>query len=91
MTRRQVLRMVLAEALALGVMGGIYGLGFGYVIAEVMVRGTNLMIGYNLAYLFTAQPYLVGAAIALGVVQLAAFAPARRAARVNIVEAIKHE
>jgi putative ABC transport system permease protein len=91
MTRRQVLRMVLAEALALGVMGGIYGLSFGYVIAEVMIRGTNLMIGYDLQYLFTAQPYVVGAAIALGVAQAAAFYPARRAARVNIVEAIKYE
>jgi len=91
MTRRQVLRMVLAEALALGVMGGIYGLGFGYVIAHVMIRGTNMMIGYDLVYLFTAQPYLTGATIALFVVQAAAFYPARRAARVNIVEAIKHE
>jgi len=28
---------VLAEALALGVVGGIYGLSFGYVIAKVMI------------------------------------------------------
>ncbi len=91
MIRRQVLRMVLAEALALGVMGGIYGLGFGYVIAEVMIRGTNLMIGYDLEYLFTAQPYVIGAIIALLVAQVAAFYPARRAAHVNIVEAIKYE
>ena len=91
MTRRQVLRMVLAEALALGVMGGIYGLGVGAVMAEVMIRGTNMMIGYDLEFLFTAQPYLIGAGIALLVAQAAAFFPARRAARVNIVEAIKYE
>jgi putative ABC transport system permease protein len=91
MTCRQVLRMVLAEALALGVMGGIYGLSFGFVIAKVMIRGTNMMIGYDLEYLFTAQPYLIGAAIALLVTQGAAFYPARRAARVSIVEAIKFE
>ena len=91
MTRGQVLRMVLAEALALGAMGGIYGLGIGYVIANVLIKGTNMMVGYDLAYLFTPNPYLLGAFIALVVVQVAAIYPARRAARVNIVEAIKHE
>jgi len=91
MTRRQVLHMVLAEALTLGTMGGIYGLSVGYVIANVLIRGTNMMIGYDLVYLFTARPFLIGAAIALLVVQAAAVYPARQAARVNIVEAIKHE
>ena len=66
MTRRQVLRMVLAEALALGLMGGIYGMAVGSVIANVTVLGTNLMIGYDLIYRFTPTPYLIGAVIALG-------------------------
>jgi putative ABC transport system permease protein len=91
MTRRQVLRMVLAEALALGVMGGAYGLAVGYAIAHVLIMGTNLMIGYDLVYLFTPQPFIIGALIALVVAQIAAFYPARRAARVNIVQAIQHE
>jgi putative ABC transport system permease protein len=91
MTRRQVLRMVLAEALALGVMGGIYGLAVGYAIAQVLIMGTNLLIGYNLVYLFTPQPFIIGILIALGIAQLAAFYPARRAARVNIIQAIQHE
>jgi putative ABC transport system permease protein len=91
MTRGQVLRMVLAEALTLGFMGGIYGMSVGYVIANVTIQGTNLMTGYDLVYRFTPTPYLIGAVIALVVVQLAAIYPARRGAGVNIVEAIKHE
>lgn len=91
MTRTQVVRMVLAEALAHGIMGGIYGLIFGYLIAQVMILGMNLMIGYDLVYRFTLQPYLIGVILALGIAQLAAYAPARRAARVNIIDAIKHE
>jgi putative ABC transport system permease protein len=91
MTRSQVLQMVLAEALALGTMGGVYGLGFGYVIAQILVMGMNMLNGYELEFIFTTQPFLIGAVIALVVAQGAALLPARRAARVNIVEAIKHE
>lgn len=91
MTRRQTTHMVLAEALALGIMGGIYGLGLGYAMAQVFILAMNLMIGYDLAYRFTPNPFIIGVFIALGVVQVAAFYPARRAAGVNIVEAIKHE
>lgn len=91
MTRRQVLRMVLAEALGLGLMGGFYGVLVGTMIANVTIIGTNMMIGYDLVYRFTSSPYLISILIALGAVQLAAISPARRAAGVNIVEAIKHE
>ena len=91
MTRRQVIRMVLAEALAHGVMGGLYGLLFGYLIARVLILGMNLMIGYDLSYRFTLQPYLIGIILALVIAQLAAILPARRAAKINIINAIKHE
>ncbi|MCS6908643.1 MAG: FtsX-like permease family protein [Anaerolineales bacterium] len=91
MTRLQVMRMILAEALAHGTMGGIYGLLFGFLIAQVMVLAMNLMIGYNLSYKFNWQPFLIGLVIAFLVAQMAAIGPAQRAARVNIIEAIKHE
>jgi putative ABC transport system permease protein len=91
MTRRQTTRMVLAESLAMGLIGAVYGLAFGYVVGEILVFGMNLLNGYDLEYVFTLEPYLIGALIALGISQLAAFYPARRAARVNIVEAINHE
>lgn len=91
MTRRQVVRMVLAEAMAMGAMGTAYGVVFGYFLSHVLVRGMNLMASYDLTYAFTPQPFLVGILIATAVTQLAALYPARRAAGVNIVEAIKHE
>ena len=91
MTRGQVLRMVLAESLAMGVIGGAYGLAFGYLISHVLILGMNLMSGYELAYRFTPLPFIYGILIAFLVSQLAALYPARGAAGVNIVEAIKHE
>jgi putative ABC transport system permease protein len=91
MRRAQVLRMVLAESLAMGVIGGAYGLTFGYLISHVLILGMNLMSGYELAYRFTPLPFIYGILIAFLVSQLAALYPARGAAGVNIVEAIKHE
>lgn len=91
MTRRQVLRMVLAESLAMGMLGGVYGLAFGWVIAQALILGMNLLNGYELEYIFTIWPFILGIIIAFLVSQLAALVPARGAAGVNIVEAIQHE
>jgi putative ABC transport system permease protein len=91
MTRAQVVRMVLAEAFSLGLMGAVYGLGFGYVLAQVMIQSMNSSSGYDLEFVFTPGPFVLGLVLAAGISQLAALAPARRAAGLNIVEAIKHE
>ncbi len=91
MTRFQVIKMVLAESLAMGLMGCIYGLGFGYLISKTFVYALNVLSSYDVDYLFTPQPYLVSALIAVFVSQFAAIGPSWRAVRQNIIEAIKHE
>ena len=91
MTRNQIVRMVLAEARGLGVMGAIYGLLFGFIFSQVMITEMNNSNGYDLNYIFTLEPFVTGLVLALGISQLAALLPARRGARLNIVEAIKHE
>jgi putative ABC transport system permease protein len=91
MTRGQVIRMVLAESAAMGLVGCIYGAFFGYVISRVFVVASTAMTGYELNYMFTASPFLLAILIALGVSQVAAFVPARRAAYVNVIDALKHE
>lgn len=91
LTRWQTTKMVLAEAATLGVIGGVFGLGFGYILSQIFVTALNAMSGYDLEYLFTPNPFLAGAAIALVVSQIAALYPAWKAAGVNIVAAVKHE
>ena len=91
LTRRQTTKMVLAEAATLGVIGGVLGLGFGYLLSQIFIMALNALSGYDLAYIFTPNPFFAGAAIALLVSQVAALYPAWKAAGVNIVEAVKHE
>jgi putative ABC transport system permease protein len=91
LTRWQTTKMVLAEAATLGVIGGVFGLAFGYVLSQVFINALNGLTGYDLAYVFEWGPFVAGAAVALVVSQLAALYPAWKAAGVNIVEAVKHE
>jgi putative ABC transport system permease protein len=91
MLRGQVVRMVLAEALTLGLIGALYGLVFGNAVSHIFLYAINSISSYELDYLFSLRPYLVSLFVALGVSELAAVSPARRASGVNIIEALKHE
>lgn len=91
MLRSQVVKMVLAEALALGAIGAVFGLLFGYGVSHIFLYGINSISSYELDYLFNARPYALSLMVALGISQLAALSPAQRAASVNIIEALKHE
>lgn len=91
MLRGQVTRMVLAEALTLGIIGVIYGLVFGNVVSHIFLYAINSISSYELNYFLNLRPYLLSLFVALGISQIAAASPARHAARVNIIEALKHE
>jgi putative ABC transport system permease protein len=91
MTRWQVVRMILAEAGTVGVMGGVFGLAYGLFMSRIFVGGANLTQGYRLEHSFPLNALAAGFAIALIISQLAAVWPARRAASLVVVEAIQFE
>ena len=91
MTRRQVVQMILAEAGILGIFGGILGLATGYILARVLFTGMTVMSGYSLTFVMPVDGFAVTLLAALIVSQLAALFPARRAARIKILEAVHYE
>jgi putative ABC transport system permease protein len=89
-TRRQVRRMVVTESLLLAAIGTAFGLLAGLYLGYVMVLGLGIS-GYPVTYVF---PYAgLVAAIAIGLIfgVLAALVPARQAARMEIVHALRYE
>jgi putative ABC transport system permease protein len=86
-SRRLTVRMILAEAAAIGILGGVCGLLFGladqWLYSLVSGDMMNFTVGFRpspMALVFT-----VGA---LAVSLLGSLPPARRAARLNIIDAV---
>ncbi len=87
MTRRQTRRMIRWEAVLIGVFGAALGLVVGVVLGVVMVMAIGEGLQLTLPWADLAV-YLVAAALG-GV--LASVLPARRGARMDVLEAIAYE
>lgn len=91
MTRKQIRRMILAQALIMSLIGILPGLVMGLGIASVINLTTMIVTGHMVRYNF--YPWLIVSAVLIevAVVFLAAFLPAERAARLNLASALQYE
>jgi putative ABC transport system permease protein len=86
MTRRQVRRMVRHESVITALIGAAIGIVLGIVLAVLLIARVNfivLSIPVGQLILFSLAAILVGI--------IAAIFPARRAARLNVLEALQYE
>jgi putative ABC transport system permease protein len=88
-TRRQVRNMVLAEALLLAAIGTAFGILGGLYLGYVFVKGIEVV--FPLGYYFPASGILAAIAFGLLFGALAAVIPARQAARMDVVAALRYE
>lgn len=91
MLRSQVIRMILAEATLMGLVGGLLGIVLGILLARIFLLGMTSMSGYRLDFVVPMRGIITGIFISVIISQLASFIPARRAARLNTLEAIHYE
>lgn len=89
-TRRQVRRVVIAEALTLGAGSTVIGLALGLLIAKGLLALMSSLFEIDLPSL-TIKPSALIAAISIGMLTtlLSALVPARRAARLSPVVAMR--
>jgi putative ABC transport system permease protein len=86
MTRRQVRRMIRAESVITALMGGVIGIVLGLVLGGLLAARIDFIV-FALPWV---QVIIFGvAAIVVGLV--AAIFPARRAGKLNVLEALQYE
>lgn len=89
--RGAILAAFLAEALLLGLLGGVAGVGFSSLLSFMTFSTTNFQTFSELAFRFALTPeiaaWAIGFALFMGVA--GGFLPALRAARMTIVEALR--
>jgi putative ABC transport system permease protein len=88
MTRRQVRTMIRYESIATALMGAALGIAVGTFLAALVIHALSGQ-GIAFSFPFLQIVYFVIAAIIVGI--LAAVLPARRAARLNVLQALQYE
>jgi ABC-type antimicrobial peptide transport system permease subunit len=88
MTRRQTRRMIRHESIVTSLIGAALGIVVGFFLA-ILVTHALSSEGVVFAVPYLSVVYFVIAAIIVGI--LAAIWPARRAARLNVLEALQYE
>jgi putative ABC transport system permease protein len=91
MTGRQVTRIVVIESVLLGLAGGLIGTFGGMATALVIQLSSQPLLGHPIRVSFRPGVIAVNLAAAVVVAALAAWIPARRAARLDLLEAVSAE
>ncbi len=89
-TQKQVRRMILAESLLLSAAGTGFGILAGIWLGYALVGAMNAS-GFAFDYYFPTAGILAGIAVGLIFGVIASLLPARQAARLDIVEALRYE
>ncbi len=89
-SRRQVFRSVLAEALILGTVASLIGIGLGVLAAiglEALFKGLGITLPSG-SLIFEGRTVVVALLVGVGVTLVSAISPARRAVRIPPVAAL---
>jgi putative ABC transport system permease protein len=89
-TRRQVRRVVISESLLLAAIGTALGLLAGLYLGYILVLGLTVG-GFPVEYVFPYTGLLAATAAGLIFGVVAAMIPARQAARMEIIRALRYE
>jgi putative ABC transport system permease protein len=90
-SRRQILRSVLFEAAAIGLVASLIGLGLGFLLAQglqAVFKGVGLDLPSS-GTVFETRTLIVALAVGLGVTMFAGLVPALRATRIPPVAALR--
>ncbi len=90
--KSEINKIFLIESGILGTIGGVLGISLGYIISIIVGKFANKMIGTNYLSPYFSFSMIIGLLLfSIGIGIISGFVPAKRAAKVNIVEALRYE
>lgn len=89
--RAQIRAMVVVESLTLAAVAVAVAVTLGVPLSADLVRAVAVSLGYQIPYQLPWATLVVVAGLGAAVAGLAALAPARRAARLDVVEALRYD
>lgn len=89
-SRWQIRRAIGSEGVLLSLVGAVLGIAIGFLLGYVFVKGVAVLVP-SIEYAAPIMRSLAVAAAAIVLGLVAAIIPARRAARLNIIEAVSYE
>ncbi len=96
-TRGRICRMFLIEGFFIGLLGGIFGLGGGAILAWIINHGNVMLppppgytVGYRLEILMQRGTLITAFTISIFTATLSSILPALKASRLKIVDALGH-
>ncbi|HEX2052743.1 MAG TPA: FtsX-like permease family protein [Actinomycetota bacterium] len=90
-SRKQLRSMVAVEAGALGVVGGLVGVAFGFLAHRAAMVAVGHQGGMPVEYAFVWTPALIAFPLGIAMAILGSLEPARRAGSISVIEAIGYE
>ena len=87
---KNIIEQFLIESVMITVIGGIAGIMFGILLSFITAKVVQ-SLGYNWDFIITFSSILIGVAVSVGVGLLFGISPAKKAARLNPIEALRYE
>lgn len=90
-TRSQMWRMVLVESTTLGLVAFVLSIPLGALLTAIVIRDTSVGFGFDMPTVYPWPWVPIVAAFGIVITVVAAIAPGRRAARLEVVSALQYE
>ena len=87
-TRRQLVRSVVCEALAIGLAGGLLGTAIGTFLHAVLIERLREWTSFHMVYAFSPLTTALAVLSGIGIALIGSSIPARRVARLDLLSAL---
>jgi putative ABC transport system permease protein len=88
---RYIMQQFVIEAATTSALGGLFGIGVGYVLSGVATTVVAKVLGENLTVIPTVPAVLASFGISVGIGILFGYLPAKKAARLNPIDALHYD